>query len=148
MKSLLNMSQKWARSTFHKYKNRVFVTSKPLDGSLPGKVSGTIPDAYKTNHHNRQMGASGEKTLEGLQFEINNIDTRWDYINFVYAYYETDSDPVEIREFSHSIISGSTMLIDLLENSGEPVSKEKLSQRFQNIITAKATVERLKKNRP
>ena len=59
---------------------------------------------------------------KGNRLEIKGIDTRYQEIEVAYVHYIANADPFESNVFVRTVISGTTMLIDHVSNSGTPLN--------------------------
>ena len=121
--------------------NRIFVTGAKMDGSINGDS-----DAYKSNHHNRNMTESNVMTEEGIRWIISGIDKRWDYIELGYIYHTTDIDFQEANIFTKiEILNRTEIEVDLVRHSGYSITKGKINERFETILSVGETIEHEKR---
>lgn len=114
----------------------VFVTDQRIDGEVNG-----IANAYQTNHHNRTMGASNIMTEEGLQFIFDGVDTRWDQLEVIYAYYVSNVAFQEANVFKTVDITDPILTVDLNSHTGISIPKDELNQRFETILKVGTTAQ-------
>lgn len=115
----------------------IFVTDQKLDGLVDGD-----PNAYKSNHHNRTMGASNIMTTEGLRFVLKGVDTRWDKIRVAYVFHATEVTPEEQNIFATIDIGASPdITVELTKNVGEGITIGQINQRFETILSVGTTAQ-------
>lgn len=124
-------------SVWSELDRRVFVTDQKLDGDVDGDFN-----AYKSNHHNRTMGASNLMTTEGLEYELKGVDTRWDYVRVGYVYFGTY---ITFQESNHfdliEIGNQSSIIVKLTKHTGTAITKGELTARYETILEAGAIAE-------
>jgi hypothetical protein len=117
--------------------NRVFVTDAVLDKSISGDAN-----AYKVNHHNRYMSESNVMTSEGIRWTIKDIDKRWDFIEVGYIYHTSDLGFQEANVFRKiEILNQTSIDVDLLRHSGYPITRGKINERFETLLSVGSTFE-------
>lgn len=118
----------------------VFVTTEKMDGDITvGSTKYT--NAYKTNHHNRTMGASNIMTEEGQEWILEGLDQRWDQIVIGYVYHESSTAFQEATRYKVYNISSSVISVDLVSHTGIGITKEELNQRFETILEVGSTAQ-------
>lgn len=118
----------------------VFVTDQKLDGDI--NVGGTnYPNAYKSNHHNRTMGASNIMTEEGMRWELKGVDTRWDQVEVGFVYHTTSVAFQEAISYKKIDITGSSVIVDIVGHTGTSISKAELNQRYETALSVGTTAE-------
>ena len=93
------------------------------------------PHKIGNTHHDRVMGVSGIQTKEGLRFQATGIDTRWDQIQIISAYYETDG-VATITAHQKVDITSESMDFYLNNNNGDPLPVTIFDERFTSISRA------------
>lgn len=84
------------------------------------------------------MGASGLVTSKGNRLQIKYLDTRFQKIEVVAVYWETDAGPTEATIiFSGSIPPSGEMDVDHTADTGVKVPVDELTQKFFNVKNAK-----------
>lgn len=130
--SVTGHSSVWSKLTLPLY-----VTDQKIDGLVDGD-----PNAYKSNHHNRSMGASNIMTEEGLRFKLSGVDTRWDKIRVAYVFHATEVTPEEQNIFTTIDINDQTeIFVDLVKNAGQGITIGQINQRFETILSVGTTAQ-------
>ncbi len=138
-------SKNGVRSAFSPITRRTFVTTEPMESYNPdGTLNETMSAAYRSNHHNRTMGASGRVTQESLKWELKNIDVRWEQVELAVLYYETEGlptstillNPVDIIGASNS---NTSLVIEIKQLDGTEITIADLSQRYE-VLTKVGTL--------
>ena len=102
------------------------------------KIFLTTDDVDNSNWNKYEMEGSGIVTAKGNRLEIKGIDTRYTDIRVAYIYSETTTTINETNIFYQNSINGNTSLtIDHLDNSGDPVLASAISTQFSGIKAAK-----------
>lgn len=84
------------------------------------------------------MGASGLVTSKGNELEIKYLDTRFQKIQVVAVYWETDTGPTEATIiFEGAIDPSGTVVVLHTSDSGVKVAVDELTQKFFSIKNAK-----------
>jgi len=81
----------------------------------------TTDAVSNSNWNEYEMEGSGIGSSKGIRLEIKGIDDRYDIIELVYVYSQTEFQPFEANIFAEQDISSTTMQFDHVSNSGVPI---------------------------
>lgn len=128
---------------------KIFITDTPLEDPQDTQMT----EAIRSNHHNRTMARrNGINSIEGIRWDLVDVDSRWEEIEVAYVWYETDTVHSEAYVFRRlKLYDDRSVVVDLVQNSPDsdvfyPITVEEITRTYQTVMSVGYTAEHQGRN--